>query len=112
MHLTNSPLTKVTPSGVQDASGNRYPADVIILATGFQIGGHLAKLDIKGVKGTSLQDYWTEKKAASTYRSAVVSQFPNFFMLAGPNSASGLFSVLYAVECQVEFACKLVTPFE
>jgi hypothetical protein len=31
-------------------------------------------------------------------------------MLAGPNSASGLFSVLYAVECQVEFVCKLVSP--
>jgi cation diffusion facilitator CzcD-associated flavoprotein CzcO len=85
-----------------------YPADVIVLANGFLIGGHLAKLDITGNKGRSLLEYWTEKEAVSSYKSAAMSEFPNFFMLDGPNSASGHFSVIYTVECQVNYVSKLV----
>jgi len=82
---------------------------VIILANGFAIGAHLAKLDIRGAKGRGLLEYWMEKKAVSSYRSAAMSEFPNFFVLDGPNSASGHFSVIYTVECQVEYVTKLVS---
>ena len=106
--LTKTSLTRIAENGVYDANGKHFPAEVIVLANGFHIGGHLAKLDIQGSKGRNLLEYWTEKKAASSYRSAVISEFPNFFILDGPNSASGHFSVIYTVECQVEYVCKLV----
>lgn len=108
MHLTNSPITRILRDKVEDDSGNIYPADIIVLATGFKIGGHLENLDIKGCNGRNLNDYWSDKEAASTYKSALVSEFPNMFLLAGPNSGNGLFSVLYTVECQVDYVCKLV----
>lgn len=108
MYLTNTAITRIHPDAVEDAKGNRFPADVIILANGFAIGAHLAKLDIQGAKGRSLLEYWTAKEAVSSYRSAAMSEFPNFFMLDGPNSASGHFSVIYTVECQVEYVTKLV----
>jgi cation diffusion facilitator CzcD-associated flavoprotein CzcO len=108
MTLTNTPLSRITPDSVEDATGRQYPADVIILANGFEIGGHLAKLDIKGIKGRSLLEYWTEKEAVSSYKSAAMSEFPNFFVVDGPNSASGHFSVIYTIECQVGYINKLV----
>ena len=108
MHLSNVPLTLITADGVQDSSCKRYPADVIVLANGFHIGAHLACLDIKGRKGKGLLEYWGEKMAVSSYKSATVSEFPNFFLLDGPNSASGHFSVIYTVECQVNYVTKLV----
>ena len=111
MYLTNTALTRIHPDAVEDAMGNRYPADVIILANGFAIGAHLAKLDIQGKKGRGLLEYWMEKEAVSSYRSAAMSEFPNFFMLDGPNSASGHFSVIYTVECQVEYVTKFVLSF-
>lgn len=109
MHLTKTPLTKITEDAVIDATGTRYPADVIILANGFLIGGHIAKLNVTGRNGLSLLQYWAEKEAVSCYRSVLISEFPNFFMIDGPNSASGHFSVIYSVECQVAYTCKLVT---
>jgi len=108
MTLTKTPLTKITKDAVFDGNGTRYPADVIVLANGFQIGGHIAKLDVTGRNGRNLLQYWAEKEAVSCYRSVLISEFPNFFMIDGPNSASGHFSVIYSVECQVEYACKLV----
>ena len=108
MTLTKTPLTQITKDAVIDANGTRYPADVIVLANGFLIGGHIAKLDIKGRNGQDLLEYWGQKEAVSCYRSVLVSEFPNFFLIDGPNSASGHFSVIYSVECQVDYTCKLV----
>jgi cation diffusion facilitator CzcD-associated flavoprotein CzcO len=108
MHLTNTPLTQINSDTVQDASGNVYPADIIVLANGFHLGANLAQLDIKGSQGHSLLEYWGQKEAVSCYKSAAVSEFPNFFLLDGPNSASGHFSVIYTVECQVNYVTKLV----
>jgi len=109
MSLTRTKLTQIRPYSVVDATGKEYPADVIVLANGFAIGGHLAKLDIRGIKGRGMIEYWTEKEAVSSYKSAAMSEFPNFFLLDGPNSASGHFSVIYTVECQVEYVSKLVS---
>lgn len=108
MQLTNTPLVRINEHSVSDSLGNEFPADVIVLATGYQIGGHLAKLSVFGKEGKKLLDYWAGKGAVSSYRSTLISGFPNFFVLDGPNSASGHFSVIYTVECQVEYVTKLV----
>ena len=110
MNLTNIPLTQIYPDSIQDASGKIYPADIIVLANGFHLGANLAQVDIKGSKGQSLLEYWGQKESLSCYKSAAVSEFPNFFLLDGPNSASGHFSVIYTVECQVNYVTKLVSP--
>jgi cation diffusion facilitator CzcD-associated flavoprotein CzcO len=112
MYLTNTAITRVTRTGVQDASGKEYPADVIILANGFRVGAQLHQVNIKGSKGRTLVEYWTEKKAVSSYRSTTISEFPNFFILDGPSSNSGHFSVIYSVECQVQYVNKLVCLLE
>lgn len=108
MYLTRTALTRIAEYGVYDENGTYFPADVIILANGFAVGGHILSLNVTGSRGRTLLDYWKDKQALSSYRSAVVSEFPNFFILNGPNSASGHLSVIYTVECQVAYVCKLV----
>ena len=36
--------------------------------------------------------------------------FPNFFILMGPNTVTGHLSVIYTVECQINFILSLITP--
>lgn len=38
------------------------------------------------------------------------SDFPNFFILMGPNTVTGHLSVIYTVECQINFVLRLITP--
>jgi len=86
--------------------GTTYPADAVILATGFlnNDGGVVSTgLKIHGRNGLSLQDYWTTKYGGpEAYDTVAVSGFPNMFMLLGPNSLTGHTSALLAIEKYVK----------
>ena len=40
----------------------------------------------------------------------MVPEFPNFFILMGPNTVTGHLSVIYTVECQINFTLRLLEP--
>lgn len=40
----------------------------------------------------------------------MVPDFPNFFVLMGPNTVTGHLSVIYTVECQINFTLRLLEP--
>lgn len=46
----------------------------------------------------------------SAYFGTCVSGFPNFFMLMGPNTVTGHLSVIYTVECQINFTIRVIRP--
>lgn len=58
MLLTKEPITKIGPEGVYTAE-KTYPADVIILANGFETGfAGLNTVNVYGRNGQSLHEYW------------------------------------------------------
>lgn len=40
----------------------------------------------------------------------MIPHFPNFFVLMGPNTVTGHLSVIYTVECQINFTLRLLSP--
>lgn len=46
----------------------------------------------------------------SAYFGTCLSGFPNFFMMMGPNTITGHLSVIYTVECQINFTMRLIRP--
>lgn len=88
------------------AGGRKYPVDVIVLATGFQAHRMLAPMDIVGKGGISLRDEWGDDDPRA-YLGITVPQFPNFFLLYGPNTnlAHGG-SAFFHSECQVRYICE------
>ena len=54
-------MTRVTPQGVVDCSGEFHPADVIVFATGFHAQKFLHPMEIRGRGGVALNDYWGEE---------------------------------------------------
>ena len=48
--------------------------------------------------------------APSAYFGTCVPSFPNFFILMGPNTVTGHLSVIYTVECQINFILRLIAP--
>jgi len=85
------------------AEGQRYPADVIIYATGFHAGRMLWPMDIRGRDGVSLRDLWGEDDPRA-HLGVTVPGFPNFYMCYGPNTnlAHGGSAVFHS-ECQVRY---------
>jgi hypothetical protein len=58
----------------------------------------------------NIEDVWTERGGAQAYLGIAVDQFPNFFMLFGPNTATGYTSVIFATENAVNYSLNFIKP--
>ncbi|KAL4876573.1 hypothetical protein BJY04DRAFT_140666 [Aspergillus karnatakaensis] len=106
------PIEALTTTGVRTQSGREIHADAVVLATGFKATQPLFPLEIRGEDGVSMTEYWdnTLSHAPEAYFGTCVSKFPNFFILVGPNTATGHTSALFTAECQIHFTLKLLHP--
>lgn len=120
IELTTQPLSRVTDTGVvlgpgvtypknvkeQDYPEREVPADVIVLANGFDTTRWLHPLKVAGKGGKDLVELMEERGGAQAYQGTAMDGFPNFFMIFGPNTATGHSSVVMASES------KLSTPYQ
>ncbi|KAL9084931.1 MAG: hypothetical protein Q9159_004975 [Coniocarpon cinnabarinum] len=106
------PVEEFVEGGVRTTSGRMVKADAVILANGFEVQKPLVSLNIFGEQGVSVAEHWDKfsEGTASAYFGTSLSEFPNFFILMGPNTASGHGNVLYVTECQINFALRALKP--
>lgn len=106
------PIAEIVEDGVRTKSGRIVRADAIILATGFQVEKPLVSLNLFGEGGISVAEHWNKfsEGSASSYFGTCLSGFPNFFIMMGPNTASGHGSVTYTTECQINFTLRVIKP--
>ncbi|KDN34539.1 hypothetical protein RSAG8_12363, partial [Rhizoctonia solani AG-8 WAC10335] len=91
------PITKIVPRGIETKSGHKHQFDVIAFATGFDITGSLA-LDVTGIDGQRLQDYYDREGGPTGYMGTTIPGFPNWFTILGPNTGTGHSSVDYITQ--------------
>jgi len=84
--LEADPIARVGEDSIVTTSGREHPADVIVLATGFQVSRMLGSLEVIGRGGRDLGAEWGEEDPRA-YLGMMVPGFPNFFVSPGPNSA-------------------------
>jgi 4-hydroxyacetophenone monooxygenase len=102
VELVTSTVQKFTPTGAVDQEGVEHPADVVILATGFKAQAPLFPIEIVGTNG-SIRDHWGDDNPRA-YLGVTVPEFPNFFILYGPNTNGGHGgSAVFNSECQVRY---------
>lgn len=127
VEITTLPLTSVQPRSVTLGPGRHYPpmsktsstapteartvpADVIVMANGYETNQWLHPLDVTGRNGRSLYKTWDSRGGAQAYLGTAMDGFPNFFMIFGPNTATGHSSVILASENMVNYSLKFVAP--
>ncbi|GAA5891609.1 hypothetical protein JCM6882_004530 [Rhodosporidiobolus microsporus] len=89
--------------------GKVVKADAIALATGFKVRDYLFPLKVYNEKGENLQERLM-KNGIKTYQSTLIAEYPNFFWVMGPNSATGHSSVLFTSEAQLNLVFHLIHP--
>jgi cation diffusion facilitator CzcD-associated flavoprotein CzcO len=100
--LVPKAVTEVTPQGIVDADGDEHQVDVLIMATGFQPTNYLASLEVTGRTGRTIQEVWNGEPSA--FLGVAVPEFPNFFILYGPNTNGG--EIIFHLEHQSRFAVR------
>jgi cyclohexanone monooxygenase len=99
-------IAEVLDDAVCTESGDRHAVDAILLGTGFRTTEYLVGLDVTGRKGANLHaDEW--KEGAHAYLGLAVADFPNMFMLYGPNTNVQT-SVIHMLEHQADFIVRMV----
>ncbi|MCX8071844.1 MAG: NAD(P)/FAD-dependent oxidoreductase [Candidatus Binatia bacterium] len=104
--LVTEGIARVEPRGVRTQDGRLHELDVLVLATGFQVDRFLRPIEVIGRYGKRLDDVWRERPYA--YLSISIPDFPNLFLLNGPNGPVGNFSLIDVAELQFAYIMQLV----
>lgn len=101
-------VQRVVPEGVIGPDGELHELDVLALATGFHSDRFLRPMEVVGEGGATLEQAWEQRCTA--YYAIAIPDFPNLFMLNGPTSPVGNFSLIDIAEKQWGYIEKLITP--
>lgn len=104
--LVTEGIERVERSGVRTRDGRLHELDVLVLATGFRVDSFMRPMEVVGRGGAVLDDVW--KAGPFAYMAISVPDFPNLFMLNGPNSPVGNFSLIDVAEMQFAYILQLV----
>ena len=108
VELVDTGVARITPHGVVDARGVEHQADILVYATGFNILQFLAPMQVRGRSGVSISDAWGRDDARA-YLGITVPDFPNLFILNGPNTFPGHGgSAILCAEFQVRYALQAI----
>jgi cation diffusion facilitator CzcD-associated flavoprotein CzcO len=96
----------MTPrTGVRTDAGG-VELDVLVFASGFDIEGSICSFPTTGRDGALLRTHFQEQPCA--YLGITVPGFPNFFFVLGPNTVLAHSSLIYMIECQVDYILQAV----
>lgn len=110
VELVPHAVTEVRPNGIVGADGVERPADTLILGTGFGITEMPIAARVRGRDGRTLDETWSGSPTG--YLGTVISGFPSFFMILGPNVGNGHTSATVLIELQVKFAIDALKRME
>jgi cyclohexanone monooxygenase len=100
------PIQEILPQAVR-SGGNEYEIDALVLATGFDaMTGSVAKIDIRGRGGRTLNEKWAE--GPKTYLGLMSVGFPNLFIITGPGSPSVLSNMIVSIEQHVDWIADCI----
>jgi cation diffusion facilitator CzcD-associated flavoprotein CzcO len=104
--LVTEGIERVEPGGVRTRDGRLHELDVLVLATGFKVDAFMRPMSVIGRDGVTLQQVWADRPSA--YLSITIPDFPNLFMLNGPNGPVGNFSLIEVAELQFDYVFQLI----
>jgi cation diffusion facilitator CzcD-associated flavoprotein CzcO len=104
--LVSDRIERVETDGLRTADGRLHPLDVLVLATGFRVSNFVRPMQVTGRGGIALDDVW--RAGPTAHLSIAMPDFPNFFLLQGPSSPVGNFSLIEVAELQVGYILQLI----
>lgn len=110
VELVTSAPASIDKTGVTTPDGEHREFDILVFATGFETTGWNWSVDVEGLQGQHLNDVWADHPEA--YAGITVADFPNLFVLYGPNTNLGHNSITFMLERQVEYMVKALDALD
>ncbi|KAJ3155605.1 hypothetical protein HDU89_006573 [Geranomyces variabilis] len=105
--LVTTPIQRLAKTGVLLTDGTTVPADLVVLATGFQIQKPFTSTEVIGPdETTTLAEKWANSR--DTYLGITAHGYPNMYLMLGPYTGLGHSSVLTMAELQAEYVARVL----
>jgi len=101
VELVTDAIARITPTGIVTASGAAHELDCLIWATGFKTTDFMFPMRVSGRDGVELHDYWSG--GAHAHFGICVPNFPNMFVMYGPNTNTSGGSIIVYLEAQAAY---------
>ncbi|WP_232061666.1 flavin-containing monooxygenase [Mycobacterium xenopi] len=108
--VVTTPIDHVEARGIVTTDGQLHEVDVLVLATGFDAHAYLRPMELIGPEGRTLSECW--QNGPHAYRTIGLPGFPNFFMLMGPHSPIGNFSLVAIAETQSDYILRWIRAWQ
>lgn len=97
----------IKPNSVVLENDEEIEADVLIWATGFEVGS-FGKTKLIGSNNLAITGTDAMDKGIEAYYGMTIPQFPNSFLLIGPNTGLGHNSIILMIENEVNYIVKII----
>lgn len=110
VEVVTNPIHEFFESGIQTKDERKHELDVLIYSTGFKTQPFLMGLNVVGKNGISIKEFW--KNGPINYLGITVSNFPNLFLMYGPNTNLGHNSIILMIEAQANYITQCLESIE
>jgi cation diffusion facilitator CzcD-associated flavoprotein CzcO len=105
--VKESPIERITRSGIRLEDGREFEVDLIIFALGFHaFTGSLDRANVRNERGEAPSDRW--KRGPRTLLGLMTVGFPNLFLPTGPGSPSVLANLSLQNEYHAEWIANCI----
>ena len=102
VRLVTSGIAEVREKSLVTRDRTVHDVDAIVLATGFQVTDSPMYRRLFGKDGRSLGEVF-DTVGRQCYKGTAIHNFPNMFLLVGPNTGLGHNSMIFMIESQVNY---------
>lgn len=110
LHTKDAGIARFTPDGVICKNEQKIDLDIVIFATGYDATDGLVSYPVSGENGQTLQQRWADYPRA--YLGTCVADFPNFFIVTGPNTGIGHTSAIFMIESQMRYIMQAISSMQ
>ena len=101
LHSREQGIESIDETGIVTQDGQHIDLDLIIWSTGFDATDGVISYPVSGRNGKLLSDFWATYPRA--YLGTSLPDFPNLFIVTGPNTGIGHTSALFIIESQMNY---------
>jgi cation diffusion facilitator CzcD-associated flavoprotein CzcO len=101
VELVTDRIARLNRDGIVTADGRERRVDCIIYATGFKTTEFMFPMEVTGVGGRTLREFWAG--GAHAHLGMTVPGFPSLFFMYGPNTNTSGGSIIFYEEAQAGY---------
>lgn len=106
LHDRSDGIAEFTEDGLITQTGEKIALDCVVYSTGYDATDGVISYPVIGKGGAALADFWSEFPRA--YLGTAVPQFPNLFIVTGPNTGIGHTSAIFVIEAQMHYIMRAI----